>query len=313
MAEYAGTWPARPWRLTAPESYVLYLGKSPPGSEALKLALKELILRRALRVEQLDRSGRLGRKRSVSAFRAGSRSTAISEPPLAAVMELYEQTDESHPGDARTGSPSARGYDGVLVDAFARAARRSFGRSLAGYVNDHVFPAMEQRGLLRSKPRKSLGYRSRRRWALTVAGQDAADQLEKWVGVGHRQMAGWVRDDPARGRAYAQAAGAAVLLMSSLYPQLDRLARGARGPEALRDAGVIPATASVASPETASGDAGGEAADPASEMGGFDFGGLESGFGSLDGLDGAFGAIDIGIGGGIGDGGGGGGGGDGGG
>ena len=42
-------WPATGWSLTAPESYVLNYAGEGRGVDAFKLALKELVARRALR------------------------------------------------------------------------------------------------------------------------------------------------------------------------------------------------------------------------------------------------------------------------
>jgi hypothetical protein len=73
MESGTGDLPSQRWRLTAPESYTLQVPYMPSSVEAFKLALRELVLRRALRVEPLERVGFLARRRPPSAIlRAGT-------------------------------------------------------------------------------------------------------------------------------------------------------------------------------------------------------------------------------------------------
>jgi hypothetical protein len=124
MGPASHEWPSARWRLTAPESYVLQLPRPLSSVEAFKLALRELALRRALQVERLERTGPLARRRPKVVLRAGT--NYLTEPALLPLLELHGRL---------TGR---RDVDGVLVEDFAKAARREFSRSLVGYVDDCV-------------------------------------------------------------------------------------------------------------------------------------------------------------------------------
>jgi hypothetical protein len=212
MEPESGDWPSARWRLTAPESYVLEAPRHLSGVEAFKLALRELVLRRALQVEQVETAGFLRSRRRGSVLRIG---TSVTEPALAPLLDLHARA-------RRRG-----GDDGVRVEDLARAARRDFGRSLAGYVDEHVYPSLAQRGLLRSSEHRRWGLFGRTRHELTPAGEEAAAELAEWLRVGRERVEGWTRESPERGLAYAGAAGAAILLMPELYPEFERLGRNA--------------------------------------------------------------------------------------
>ncbi len=262
-------WPSERWRLTAPESYVLQIPKPLSSVEAFKLALRELVLRRGLRVERLEEAGPLGRRRARSVIRAGTQH--VSEPALAPLVDLHSRARER------------RGLDGVLIQDYAREARRSFTRSFAGYVNDHVYPSLAARGLMEAT---EGGAFRRRRHVRTAAGEAAAAELDEWLRVGRERVEGWVDRDPERALSYAGGAGAAILLMPELYPEFNRLGRNV-----LME---------------------GEPAGSSADIGGFDdFDG--GGFDAFDSFDGIDAGVDAGAGFGGGDGGGGGGGGNGGG
>jgi DNA-binding MarR family transcriptional regulator len=242
MKRGAGEWPAERWGLTAPESYVLYSAPTVSGSEAFKLALRELALRRAIRME------RHGMRRGTG---------TASEPALEPVLEVFNR--------------AARGVDVVRVNDLAREAKRAFGRSFAGYVNDHVYPSLEQRGLIRAEESRFLGILRRRRHRLTPEGREALDELREWLWVGEDRLGRWVRDDPDRALAYAGGAGASLLLMSGLYPELERLGRR------FLEGGDAPLGGGVLDIGLFSEEAGGGGLD--SIDAGFDAGGAFGGFG----------------------------------
>ena len=161
-------WPVTRWQLTAPESYVLQVPRPLQAVQAFKFALRELVLRRALQLERLENAGLIGRRRPKSLLRPGSAYASISEPALAPLLALHADTPQSR-------------ADGVLVEDFARAARRAFTRSLAGYIDDHVYPSLARRGLIEVKESRPMGLFRRRTQALTPAGREAAAELEEWL------------------------------------------------------------------------------------------------------------------------------------
>jgi hypothetical protein len=206
-------WPATRWELTAPESYVLQLPRPLQSVQAFKLGLRELVLRRALQVEQLESARVVGRRRPRAVLRAGAQYASISETALAPLLAVHARV------------PQSRGLDGVLVEDFARAARREFTRSFAGYVNDHVYTSLAERGLMEVEESRRLGVIPRRLHVLTPAGEEAAAELGEWLRVGHERLETWARESPEHALAYAGGAGAAILLMPSLYPEFDRLGK----------------------------------------------------------------------------------------
>jgi hypothetical protein len=204
-------WPSADWRLTAPESFVLRLPRTRSAVEVFKLALRELVLRRALELEQVERAGFLARRRPKTVLQVGTQH--VSDPALTPLLGVHSR--------ARV-RPE---LDGVLVEDFAKEARRAFGQSLEGYVNDHVHPSLTARGLLEIEEPAGLRRYRRRRHVRTAAGDAAAAELEEWLRLGNERVVGWTRDAPERALAYTGAAGAAILLMPGLYPDFERIGK----------------------------------------------------------------------------------------
>jgi hypothetical protein len=270
MQPKAREWPATRWRLTAPEAYVLQTPRRLSGLEAFKLGLRELILRKALTVEPLKGGGLLRRKHR-SALRDGPQLGSMTEPALTALLALYGRVERRRLRTRSESHAPARDFDGVLAEDLAKAGRKEFTRAFAGYVDDQVCSSLTKRGLLRQEQYIRFGLFVRRRHALTATGQEAAAELEQWLRVGHERLSGWVRQDPARALAYAGGAGTAVILMPSLYHDLDILGEHVSGHTAMGGAGAL------------------------GDMGGLDLSGLELDIGAFDGVDSAFGALDAGV------------------
>jgi hypothetical protein len=211
MEPRAGEWPAERWRLTAPESYVLRAPEHMSSVEAFKLGLREVVLRRGLRIERLEIASPFGRSRPKVALRQGT--VAMTEPALTPLVELYAR------------ALRRRSADYVLVEDLARGASREFKRSFAGYIDDHVYPSLARRGLLYVDRSTRFGLFPQTRHRFTPAGREAAAELNQWLRVGTARLERWVRDFPDRALAYAGGAGAAILLMDHLFPEFERLGR----------------------------------------------------------------------------------------
>lgn len=151
------------------------------------------------------------------------------------------------------------------MEDFAKEARREFSRSLAGYVNDCVYPSLVERGLMRVDETTRMGVFRRRRSVLTPDGHDAAAELDEWLRVGRDRVEGWARSSPEHALAYAGGAGAAILLMPELYPEFERLGRHVltqgepavpvgegSGPFDFGLSAAIPMRAAASTPSTAS-------------------------------------------------------------
>jgi hypothetical protein len=195
------SWPRLRLDLTAPEWYVLnYVGHG-FAREAFKLAVKELVVRGALRVEPVERR-RLGRQRQGSALTDGPRLRMRPPPALGPVLDVYSKaqrralqtTDESVAG--------MRAIEGVRTEDLAKAARKRFGGRLTKYLRECVLPMLSGAGLMTTA---GGGFRERTSW--TASGRQAVDELDEWMAVGRRHLRPWVSYDPARGMPGLRAAG----------------------------------------------------------------------------------------------------------
>ena len=265
--------PDEPWPLTAPESYVLRygLGNNAHGLHAFKLALTELVARRAL-----DLRGAWVRRRWAPGryptflLCDGPHKGAVEERSLRPVVELHTNMKRRSLG-VPFDDPAGEAH-GVLLTRFASVAARAGGYRT--YLERDVAPSLRQRELLSSVN------------ARTPAGNRAFEQLDAWMEVTRRGLFGWSHDETWL-RAFVAGAGASVFLTQFATP----------GQPVLKHIGS--ALASFPSHDMSNTVA-------YWDSGGLDFGGLAD---SLGGAFDVFGAgfIDAGVGGGGGDGGGGGG------
>ncbi len=280
MASNRDGWPEKPWRLSAPESYVLLHGPKARGNKVFALALMELVARGAFRIIRGDQP----------LLMRGPRPARPDARPLAAIWDLRP-----------AGKP---------VADVARAAKGRYG-SLRGYVEREVLAALAERGLYRREAYKILWIFPASRHVPTPAGEAARAELEAWRAAGTRGFGELVRRDPARAAAFVGLAGPAVLLMDSLRPDLRLLRERPRRRRAIVGGG----SASVSSYAVGADDDECEPAEPVdlplADPVGFDFDfDFDPGtFDSLDSLADAIGSgVDSGGDSGGGDGGGGGGG-----
>ncbi|MDP9375790.1 MAG: GPP34 family phosphoprotein, partial [Chloroflexota bacterium] len=185
-------WPEKPWRLSAPESYVLLHGPKARGNKVFALALMELVARGAFRIIRGDQP----------LLMRGPRPARPDARPLAAIWDLRP-----------AGKP---------VADVARAAKGRYG-SLRGYVEREVLAALAERGLYRREAYKILWIFPASRHVPTPAGEAARAELEAWRAAGTRGFGELVRRDPARAAAFVGLAGGAILLMEPLRPDLQAL------------------------------------------------------------------------------------------
>jgi hypothetical protein len=195
------------WEMTAPESWTLLNGVS-ASTQPFKLALTELLMRGSLKI--IESKGRFRGKTVLLVD--GPKAQAPSEPSLAPVWELYRGS-KTKTTDQGTGVP---------VNELAKSAQSKFG-TVGGYVDKHVVPQLHQRGLVEQRSKKVLFVFNKTTWELTPAGQSKKDELQRVLDEGKASMPSWVSNDPAQAAAYLGAAGAAILLAPTLFPQLRQL------------------------------------------------------------------------------------------
>ena len=210
--------PERRWELSAPESGVLLWGPETRNGEALKLALLELVVRKALRLVSVEERRFFIRTKHTNVLTPGGRHDRPMTRSLQAVMEVQPKLRSY--GEGTFGAP---------VKEWARAVFNRY-RQRGGYVQSEVLPALEQRQLVAKERYKRLGLFEATRWVFTPAGTSALTELRALMETG-RQMFGWhdtrfgerwVEPDPAQVRAFAEAAGAALLLLTGQFPEIRR-------------------------------------------------------------------------------------------
>ena len=281
-------WPATPWELTAPESYVLLHGPTASGAETFKLAVLELVARGFLKLVQVEEASSLGGQHRLNGLVRGVRAKPPAEPALASVWTLYTSIP------ART---FVDGSEGVPVDELAREAQRRY-KPLRQFVDRVVMSTLLDRGLYTYEHYRVFWFFPASRLVLSPAGASARADLEARLALGREQFGGWVDADPARALGFVGLAGGAALLLSGLHADLGRL--GHRLPErtAVADGGIAPSigvgdTDADRPTEPAEAPAGGEAAAGDFTLPGLDPSTFDFDLSALDSLDSAFGAIDL--------------------
>src|SRR4249919_93708 len=91
------------WDLSAPASQVLLTGAATPNSWAIKLALKELVLRRAMTLEQVQKRRFLRKSQPIDVLALGYWPEREAGRSLIGVMEAFPKARQSFV--AETGVP----------------------------------------------------------------------------------------------------------------------------------------------------------------------------------------------------------------
>jgi hypothetical protein len=186
----------------------------------------------------------------------------------------------------------------VAVDDLARVAARKYG-SLGRFVSHEVLPPLVERGLFEARKTRVLMIFSTTHYVLTTEGQVARAELEQWLAAGRDRFGEWVGTDTRQALAYAGAAGAALLLMPPLFPELRRLREQTQQVSAGDDGDIATGSASVASltnSDALLGDGSSidlgqlDLGNLAADLGGFDFANLS--LEVFDALDSAMSAIE---------------------
>ncbi|MDP8923721.1 MAG: hypothetical protein M3O34_12675, partial [Chloroflexota bacterium] len=272
------------WQLSAPESFVLLNGPKAVGAEAFKLGVLELVTRNVFKIVNVEEPGMRGRRKTTAVLVEGTASSAASGAALQSIVELYRQQRQRTFKD---------GTIGVPVAELARAATRRY-KTLAKYRDQEILPSLVERGLYRREERRTLGIFKSTRYELTPEGEAARSDLESRIELANREFGGWVRGEPARAMAFAGLAGAALLMMPSVYPELQLMAEGmpAASDFAAGDAGSVGGSTGAGLDVASTGGA---------EVGGLDLGGLDMNslsaldLSAFDSIGDAFSAIDSGV------------------
>jgi hypothetical protein len=198
MAFERGQHDADGWDLSAPSSQVLLTGAATPNIWAIKLALKELVLRRALVLQRERRRRFLILSADVDVLSLGRWPDRGTERPLLGVMEAFPKSTLVH-----------KGLSGTPIDVAAREITRWY-RAGGGYVQAEVLPALEWRGYYRR-----IQQQDGQHWQLTEAGERRLEELRALLETGRLQLPAWVQNERELARDYVQAAGSAPLLLGN--------------------------------------------------------------------------------------------------
>ena len=294
------------WDLTAPESLVLRDGPRADRSQAVKLGLLELVTRHSLRLVDVPGRGWLGRPK-VEKILARGTEPLPRRGALAPIATAFMLAPEKRYGDGTHGRSVKD-----LARAFASSQRTRGNR----YVSAILLPELGARGLYSRQEDRLLGIVPRTRWFLTSEGERRRAELLELIATGERELGEASGRDPRQVAATLATAGAAALLLTSVYPELSDLSRRLRDAGS-SDGGAMAATVVISggeetpsTPDSPLEPSPSPTPDFDADPGAFDS--LDaSAFGALDlsafgGVDSAFDAIDSGVdaGGGGGDGGG---------
>lgn len=186
------------WDLSAPASQVLLTGAATPNKWAITLALKELVLRRALTLQR-------ERRRRLFLLRRDVDTLAVNRWPAMEAGRSLLGVMEAFPKAAIFRSDQG----GVPIDIAAKEVGRWY-RAGGGYVQAEVLPELQRRGFYRI-------YQTDKgpEWQLTETGMEKLTELRASMETGRTELPGWLRDDRKKAAAYITGAGAMLLLLGN--------------------------------------------------------------------------------------------------
>lgn len=187
------------WGLSAPASQVLLTGAATPNTWAVGLALKELVLRRALRL------GKERRRRFLVVHRTVDTLTLERWPKLPGSERSLLGVMEAFPKAAIFRSDAGA----VPIEAVVKEVQRWY-RPGGGYVQDEVLPELQRQGYYRI-----VELQSGQEWQLTETGFQKLAELRSMQETGRTKFPGWLHEDPGNAAAYLTSAGATVLLLGN--------------------------------------------------------------------------------------------------
>jgi hypothetical protein len=198
--------------LSAAEAFVLLSLPRFDVRAALKYGFIGLLTQGILRIEAEDRPG-LFRARNIPHLRVALKLPATL-PPIAASLVAVVRAAEP---------------DGRMRDVL-RQAMRAYGRTLVGFVQDVVGPALVARGLAETRRSRVLGLLPLIRFYRTPAGEAEKARLQELMQEASA-IPQQLERDPAQAVALVAVLGGAILLVEGLRPHYAALERALRPPE----------------------------------------------------------------------------------
>lgn len=195
--------------LSAPEAYLLINLPHWDVHRALKLGFMGLVAQGILRLNVEDRPG-LFRTRHIPHLRVAPN---LPEPLPPVAASLVKTVRAAEP-------------DGLLKTVLGQC-EREFRRTLVGFIQDCLGPALVARGLAEPKRARFLGLVPYDSFALTAAGEAEKTRLQDLIREA-RTIPGLLENEPAKATALIAALGGAFLLVEELKPHYPALEKALR-------------------------------------------------------------------------------------
>jgi hypothetical protein len=196
-------------RLSAPEAFVLMSLPKFDVRKALKLGFMGLLAQGVLRIEQEDRPG-LIRTRHIAHLHVAPNPHGKLSPIASSLVELVRATEP----------------DGLMKDV-VKQSMRVYGKTLLGFVQNHVAPALIGRGLAEMRKSRLLGVLPLTRYYRTPAGDAEKSRLEGLMRDA-RSIPSYLDRDPAQAAALIAGLGGAIILVEELRPHYQAIASAMR-------------------------------------------------------------------------------------
>jgi hypothetical protein len=197
--------------LCAAEAFVLLSLPRYDVRQALKLGFMGLLAQGVLQIEQEDRPG-LIRTRHIAHLRVAANLSEALPPITGSLVRI-----------TRAAAP-----DGLMRDV-VKEAGHEYGRTLTGFIQNLVGPALIARGLAEMRQSRLLGLFPVTRFHRTPAGEEEKARLDGLLSEA-RAIPQKLESDPANVTATVAALGGAILLVEGLRPHYAAIDRALRPP-----------------------------------------------------------------------------------
>ncbi len=190
-----------PWDLPAPESQVLLTGWKTPNNWAVKLALKELVLKQRLAVTSAKTRRFLILPTQVKILIDGKQPNAALTRTEAAMMSVFPRP--TYYGQRTRGVPVGKAAMDVM----------RWYRAAGGFVVAEILPELERRGLYTQERQNGQLV-----WTMTELGVTQLTRLREILQEGREVLPELLPSDADRAREYFLLAGPAALLIGNPQP-----------------------------------------------------------------------------------------------
>lgn len=177
--------------LTPAESLMLLDPDRPDGKKLLKLTFADLLLNGVIKASVREETHMLFKRKRIYIRRDRIAPEFVIKPHERVILERIHGTER--------------------LDRLARSVFQSVG-SLNKYAQDYVRRPLLERGYFKTEETKRLLVIRQTKYLLSDKGLEAQKRIEDLLKEGE-SLSTWVKDDPARARAYLSVCGPNVLLL----------------------------------------------------------------------------------------------------